>query len=96
MTLIVRIPDPVRRLFERFMPFLPSSLHSRPSKRVKVKELSYQAVFGKGGGLVRVYTGLVSPLQYRVVVVCSRKSNVGDVVSTALAKCGKHEHDAKK
>lgn len=61
-----------------------------------MKELSYQSVFSKGGGLVRVYTALVSPLQYRVVVVCSRKSSVGDVVSTALAKCGKQEHDAKK
>ena len=70
-------------------------LHSKPSKKVKVKELSYPSVIGKGGGLVRVYTALVSPLQYRVVVVCNRKSSVGEVVATALAKCGK-EQDAKK
>lgn len=74
----------------------PHSLHSKPSKKLKVRELSYQSVCGKGGGLVRVYTGLVSPLQYRVVVVCSRKSSVGEVVSTALAKCGKCDQDAKR
>ena len=65
-------------------------------KLSKVKELSYQAAMGKGGGLVRVYTSLISPFQHRVVVVCQKKSIVGDVVQTALAKCGKQELDPKK
>ena len=51
---------------------------------------------GKGGGLVRVYTSLISPFQHRVVVVCQKKSTVGDIVQTALAKCGKQELDPKK
>lgn len=63
---------------------------------MKVKELSYQSVVGKGGGLLRVYTALVSPFQHRVVIVCSRKSSVGEVVATSLAKCGKQDQDAKR
>ena len=61
-----------------------------------MKELSYQSVEGKGGGLVRVYTALVSPFHYRIVVVCSRKTTLAEVVQTALAKCGKTELDAKR
>lgn len=72
------------------------SLHSKGSKRSKVKELSYHSVVGKGGGLVRVYTALISPFVHRVVVVCSKKSTVSDVVHTALAKCGKQDLDAKR
>ena len=78
------------------LPISHSVLYSKPSKKLKVKEPAFQSVFGKGGGLVRVYTGLVSPLQYRVVVVCSRKSSVGEVISIALAKCGKQDQEAKK
>ena len=71
-------------------------MHSKGSKKLKVKELSYQSVVGKGGGLVRVYTALVCPFQHRVVVVCSKKSSVGEVVATALAKCGKQDQDSKR
>ncbi len=72
------------------------SLPSKPGKKLKVKEPSYQSVSGKGGGLVRVYTALVSPFHHRVVVVCSRKSSVGEVVATSLAKCGKQDQDIKR
>ncbi len=51
---------------------------------------------GKGGGLVRVYTALVSPFVHRVVVVCGKKTTVADVVQTALGKCGKQQLDAKR
>ena len=79
------------------LPPPPSSTLTRGgSKRVKVKELSYSSVVGKGGGLVRVYTALVSPFLHRVVVVCGRKTTVSDVVQVALAKCGKQDRDPKK
>ena len=61
-----------------------------------MKEPSYQSVAGKGGGLVCIYTAFLSPFHRRVVVVCSRKSTVGEAISIALAKCGKHDHDPKK
>ena len=51
---------------------------------------------GKGGGLLRVYTALVSPLEHRAVVVCGKKTIVAEVVATALAKCGKQDLDPKK
>ena len=70
--------------------------HSKSMKKSKIKEPSYQTVASKGGGLVRVYTATVSPFEYRVVVVCSKKSTVSEVVSTALAKCGKHDLDPKR
>ena len=62
---------------------------------MKVKEPSYQSVSSKGGGLLRVYTALVSPFDHRVTLVCSKKTSVAEVVHTALAKCGKVELDAK-
>lgn len=77
-------------------PLPPSSLARAGSRRAKVKELSYASVAGKGGGLVRVYTALVSPFLHRVVVVCGRKTTVLDVVQTALAKCGKQDREPKK
>ena len=44
-----------------------------------------------------MYTALVSPFAHHsVVVVCSKKTNVGEVVVTALAKCGKQDLDAKR
>ena len=65
-------------------------------KKSKIKEPSYQTVASKGGGLVRIYTATVSPLEHRVAVVCSKKSSVSEVVATALAKCGKHDLDPKR
>ena len=61
-----------------------------------MKELSYCSVAGKGGGLVRLYTALVSPFLHRVVIVCSKKTTVSEAVQTALAKCGKHDLDTKQ
>ncbi len=73
------------------------SLSSKTSgKKSKVKEPSYQSVASKGGGLVAIYTALLSPFHRRVVVVCGRKSTVGEAIAIALAKCGKHDHDPKK
>ncbi len=72
------------------------SAHKGSSKKPKVKELSYQSVMGKGGGLLRVYTALVCPLEHRAVVVCGKKTTVAEVVATALAKCGKQDLDPKK
>ena len=69
---------------------------SKSLKKSKIKEPSYQTVASKGGGLVRVYTATVSPFEHRVVVVCTKKSTVSEVVATALAKCGKHDLDPKR
>ena len=79
---------------DRDISSFPSS--SPKGSKSKVKELSYPAVVAKGGGLVRVYTALISPFQHRVVIVCSKKTNASEVVQTALAKCGKTELDAKR
>ena len=73
-----------------------NSLSSKSMKKSKIKEPSYQTVASKGGGLVRVYTATVSPLEHRVVVVCTKKTSVSEVVATALAKCGKHDLDPKR
>ena len=70
--------------------------YSKSLKKSKIKEPSYQSVVSKGGRLVRVYTATVSPFEHRVVVVCGKKSTVSEVVTIALAKCGKHDLDTKK
>ncbi len=70
--------------------------HKSSGKKSKVKELSYQSVVVKGGGLLRVYSALVNPLEHRLVVVCGKKTTVAEVVATALAKCGKQDLDPKR
>ena len=61
-----------------------------------MKELLYSSVAEKGGGLLRVYTALVSLFHRRMVVVCGKKTTIGEVVQTVLAKCDKHESDPKR
>ena len=65
------------------------------TRKSKVKELVFSSVVDKGGGLLRVYTALVSIFHRRMVVVCGKRTTVGDVVQTVLAKCDKHGADPK-
>ena len=66
------------------------------TRKSKVKELVFSSVVDKGGGLLRVYTALVSIFHRRMVVVCGKRTTVGDVVQTVLAKCDKHGADPKR
>lgn len=72
---------------------IKSSKASGGAHKSKLKEPSYQQVLGKGGGLLRVSTGLASPLCPRVVVVCGRKTTAGEVVQMALGRCGRGDLD---
>ena len=46
--------------------------------------------------MLRIYTALVNSFHPRVLVTCSKKTTMAEVVQLALAKCGKGELDHRR